>query len=1181
MLGDIDFLKKPIKPQLFLVKPNGETISKLSEAYDINQSILLSSVNELSFKLPYRIDINHRLANNKNIALLKERYHVQVVLGEHTERYMIDSTNENGDGETAYKEIHGYALPYELRDKLIRDYAVESVHAEQVLRDVLFNTVWTIDYLDADFKLTYRAFDFGNTTVLDAVYQVAETYNAVVQWDTNRRTVSMMKPEWFGVNKGLRFSYGKYLKSLGKESRADEMVTRLKAFGQDGLSIHKVNPTGQNYIENFSYFMYPFERDASNTVIRSSDYMSDSLCHALLDYEERIEAREEEFAKQLAARKRLEESLTQKEVELHKLKNNEAVITNTMLAQQFDGKMFFETYIHDSTSSRSFPVKDIYPYAVLCKVSSAAGVQVTLNGAAKPVQSGAWVLLGKVQRAENVAVEVRGGSNVDVFLQVANISLEEFEAGNNEQELIDKFSLDHKHMQMKAVEIELANLTHELEQVQQAIAELQQDFSPARNFTDDQLLELNYYVIEKEFADDKYVEEEDLYQAAESKFKELQLPQTQFSIDIIHFLDIVEEQRNWDKLGIGDYVRIAYELLNIKIEARISEIRYDYENSSIQLTISNAKDLTNDRKKLEKFIYDSKNTSVTVDSNKHKWGKAVVDTSEMSKLFEHFWNKVTNNINMASNEYVTIDRKGITIIDPHDSQRFLRATHGALGLTRSGGLRYETAITPDGLIAEQVLGKIILGQRVVVGDPDGLFTIEGPKLTVSDRCEREVMRLGLYDTKPDKFGMVVNRYRSSECADNTIVNRTTVNSEDGFVIERSRNGTFDKTFYTSSDGDLYMKGNFQAGEGDRVFTINKDGLALGNSRWADAPFHADYFGNVWMNKLFADDAEIKNSLFKDGHIEGSSLKIGQGNEVFKVFPDEGIWAGHDQFDKAPFSVDLDGNLKARKATLTGDAGQVLIDTDKGFLDLDAFQLIAGQISAKNIDADYLNANYGVINDLTVTRLVTKDTANPYGVTVDYIDISEKSAKWITGLRKGSEVQAKTADGKLLYYEQGTSKRLTTEASIDGISNLPAMVPEYNKLTKMELSFENTGIDSYPRIRMGVGDNAIPEKSGIGFIEKKNTTLDFIYFTNNSGREVRISLADSGITNYVQGSTFKVESDGLQVKHHNGTQFEINKEGTNIRMVNQNGSKVELQSNGDIVLNATGKIIMTGSEIRLN
>lgn len=65
MLGDIDYLKKPYRPQLFLAKPNGSVISKISEAYDISQSISLSSVNELTFKIPLYLDVNHRLVPNK------------------------------------------------------------------------------------------------------------------------------------------------------------------------------------------------------------------------------------------------------------------------------------------------------------------------------------------------------------------------------------------------------------------------------------------------------------------------------------------------------------------------------------------------------------------------------------------------------------------------------------------------------------------------------------------------------------------------------------------------------------------------------------------------------------------------------------------------------------------------------------------------------------------------------------------------------------------------------------------------------------------------------------------------------------------------------------------------------------------------------------------------------------
>lgn len=68
----------------------------------------------------------------------------------------------------------------------------------------------------------------------------------------------------------------------------DEVVTRLNITGKDGIVINSVNPTGQSYLDDFSYFLYPFKRDKNRNVITHSDYMDDDLCHAILDYNELV-----------------------------------------------------------------------------------------------------------------------------------------------------------------------------------------------------------------------------------------------------------------------------------------------------------------------------------------------------------------------------------------------------------------------------------------------------------------------------------------------------------------------------------------------------------------------------------------------------------------------------------------------------------------------------------------------------------------------------------------------------------------------------------------------------------------------------------------------------------------------------------------------------------------------------
>lgn len=291
MFGDIELNKKPQKPELFLCKPNRQTIGKLKEAYNIQQKLRLGNINELTFELPTQIDINGTLQKNPHTDLIKGRYLIKLVNGGSKEWYIITKPTSSADEKKDSIVYQCFSLPYELQDKDIRIYSVTSYNATHVLTDALSNTLWTVGYIDADFDLKYRSFDVSKITVLDFVLQIAETFKALIVWDTENRTVNFYNPNNYGTNRGLIISYQKYLKSIQREDDFDGVCTRLKVFGKDNLSIQRVNPTGTDYIEDFSYFIYPFQRDANKNVLQHSDYMSDGLCNALLDYNDLVNSK--------------------------------------------------------------------------------------------------------------------------------------------------------------------------------------------------------------------------------------------------------------------------------------------------------------------------------------------------------------------------------------------------------------------------------------------------------------------------------------------------------------------------------------------------------------------------------------------------------------------------------------------------------------------------------------------------------------------------------------------------------------------------------------------------------------------------------------------------------------------------------------------------------------------------
>src|SRR5690606_35452970 len=107
----------------------------------------------------------------------------------------------------------------------------------------------------------------------------------------------------------------------------------------------------------------------NKNVIQSSYYMSDSLCHALIDHEELVETNAGIYNGLVGQMDTLTNNLASKEAELVQLKNDLNTISQMEVTMQFDKVMLFDKYIFTGTSvTSSFQTKDVYKYAVLIKV---------------------------------------------------------------------------------------------------------------------------------------------------------------------------------------------------------------------------------------------------------------------------------------------------------------------------------------------------------------------------------------------------------------------------------------------------------------------------------------------------------------------------------------------------------------------------------------------------------------------------------------------------------------------------------------------------------------------------------------------------------------------------------------------------------------------------------------------
>lgn len=635
MFIDVDYSKKAQEAKLHLAKPNKQVIDIIHEKFGDSVSLKLGDINELTFSIPHQVEDEEtgEMIKNKHVDMIRERMLIRLTLGAYKEWYIIDEIEEAGEDFDIFT-VKAFSLGYELRSKKCPVFSSENVYnAREALERMLSETIWTVGEIDPIFEEMYRSFDTSeNTNVLDAIMQAVETYGALIEWDTHNRKISFKDMKKVGRFRGMTVNYGRLLRSIRRIRTTDEMITRLHIRGAEGLTIHSVNPTGQGYIEDFSFFMYPFERDENKNVIRSSYFMSDELCHAILNHKEALE-------KYSPSIMQLQSILSEKEAQL---------ITEESKLRQL-------------------------------------GLEL---------------------------------ENIIALLDVAKAT--------DNQELIEQRTQEKmaKESEIQAQQIVVGTLKTEIARIIEDIEALQKEIETASGFTPELLDELNLYIIEKDWVDDRYIDPQELYEDGLKEFERLRQPKVVIDVTIDNLLNIVEEQYYWDKLVLGDRIKVKYPQMGIEYMATIIEINYDLENGEANLVIANTKELLDDMEKLIQLLYSNSSASTLIENNKYKWDKINAVEKEVNAIVSQEWDANQRRIIAGVNNSIEVGNRGILIKDPDFPEEMIIIQAGILALTEDGGETWKTAVKPSGVVAERLIGRIIAGQELIITNSAGSFTMD-------------------------------------------------------------------------------------------------------------------------------------------------------------------------------------------------------------------------------------------------------------------------------------------------------------------------------------------------------------------------------------------------------------------------------------------------------------------------
>ena len=347
---------------LILCKMNGERMGMIpySSVDSIKRGI--NSVSELTFSV-HKYYGEENLRNPLYDELKTERF----IELDDDECYVIKNiseVNERLKSVTAYsREKKLFKNMAEFEDiTLTLKNPYTDIEGCFSLDELLYDaTGWRVGYVSD--KVLYRS----NETVIDNItgetettltneeklrYQesvstnwydyintdIAEQFECYPVFDSYNKVVNLYSDDELGEDPQLMLSYDNYLKEIELSDDTEDIVTKLVLSGNDDLTISEVNPSGETFVEDFSYFI-------------ESREMSDALISALELYYVMVKKRAIEW-------NRLRGEKAEKQSQLTAKKNELLIIYSTIKSLEFTMKQSNDDAFNAKTQERLVELND-------------------------------------------------------------------------------------------------------------------------------------------------------------------------------------------------------------------------------------------------------------------------------------------------------------------------------------------------------------------------------------------------------------------------------------------------------------------------------------------------------------------------------------------------------------------------------------------------------------------------------------------------------------------------------------------------------------------------------------------------------------------------------------------------------------------------------------------------------
>lgn len=726
-------------PKLWLCKPDGTRIERIADFSKLGGTFKFTNVNTLHFDLPLQVfsEDTKQIERNKVVDLVKNKYLIDYRYNGYRDIFVIDDIKKSAN-DSDFITLNLDSRASELNKKAANEIELLGSTIPQMMNKILsvYAPLWKLGHVDGKIIDVKRELTGSNTTVNALIDNICSLFDAVAIYNNINRTISFYHKDNVGTNRGLRVRENSYLKSFEDQFVSKDIVTRLYPFGQSGLTIQSVNPAGSSYIEDFSYFMSPFKRDNNRNVLQHSDYMSDELCHALLDYQEFYASKKDqagELSKQYSA------LLKEHSQEVFRL--NQLSATLQRLNERVELIKPKSEYIDLGTKIKNFKItvpKSSY-YLIMIR-NDGSFARIKFNNKQYDIPSGEWLYIKLKTGKFNDATKFEKQLEYPLEILSANANLRvvytRSSEGDYEEEdtktIEEKYNLEKYKILVKDQEKVVASIERRLKAFEDQKASVIRSMN-AKNFLSEKLYnERELYVFESVWTEENHTDAQELYDDAVKQMKEQKKINRTITVDLVNFIQSLDHKDDWDKLNVGDKVVFQNKIFNTKIKAYITEMQLDFQTNQVKITISDIFDYKDLDTIIAEKLAQTTSTSSQVDFHKQQIREQTGRITDMTRLIEGEWDANKKRV-MAGNETVDIGSHGVKVISKDNPNEFVIMVGGVIAMTRDNGETFKTGITPEGINAEMLIGKMIVGETLTFENESGTVKFDKDGLYVNSK----------------------------------------------------------------------------------------------------------------------------------------------------------------------------------------------------------------------------------------------------------------------------------------------------------------------------------------------------------------------------------------------------------------------------------------------------------------